>query len=204
MDVDPEEYSKLSFDIHNYPVKENILDRYKEFDHAFPRLQELDKKEGNRLFRYIILLHDKHSPVIKNYPDLERRKKEAALLAGYTLEKHEQRLSEIYNHEDTLVAESIFKFLKYQDQKAFTLLAISEEVFWQAQEKLIEPLTNSKSDKDALNAMEVKVKLIEKSDEILQKIEGYKNKIFGGDKELEDIYSGYSKYTPESIADQLP
>lgn len=76
-------------------------------------------------------------------------------------------------------------------------MTANEEVLWQYQQELLTPIMNYKNDKDKLQALEIKTKLMQECDAIIKRIEAYEEKIFGDniDKKKEIL-----NLTPESIA----
>jgi hypothetical protein len=76
-------------------------------------------------------------------------------------------------------------------------MTANEEVLWQYQQELLTPIVNYKNDKDKLQALEIKTKLMQECDSIIKRIEAYEEKIFGDniDKKKEIL-----NLTPESIA----
>jgi hypothetical protein len=68
---------------------------------------------------------------------------------------------------------------------------------WQYQQELLTPIRDFKNDKDKLQALEIKTKLMQECDSIIKRIDAYEEKIFGDntDKKKEIL-----NLTPESIA----
>lgn len=76
-------------------------------------------------------------------------------------------------------------------------MTANEEVLWQYQQELLTPIMNYKNDKDKLQALEIKTKLMIECDSIIKRIEAYEEKIFGdNDDKKKEILN----LTPESIA----
>lgn len=76
-------------------------------------------------------------------------------------------------------------------------MTANEEVLWQYQQELLTPIRDFKNDKDKLQALEIKTKLMQECDAIIKRIDAYEEKIFGDniDKKKEIL-----NLTPESIA----
>lgn len=76
-------------------------------------------------------------------------------------------------------------------------MTANEEVLWQYQQELLTPIRDFKNDKDKLQALEIKTKLMQECDSIIKRIDAYEEKIFGDntDKKKEIL-----NLTPESIA----
>ena len=74
--------------------------------------------------------------------------------------------------------------------------------FNEYQEIIIKPLKQEADDDKLLKAAQLKSKLIEDSDKILEKIEVYLNKIFDKDKGVIDFVKT-KPITPESISEMF-
>ena len=151
--------------------------------------------------KYILYMYDIGSPMRRQYSNMEQRKEECAVLAGFKLEREKDRndAQKLYEFKDDIYTDFVVNFLKYQHNKTWALLVSNEEVLFQIQSELMKPVTNSKGDKETLQGYEVKDKLMERCDSIIKRIEAYEDKIFGQDKLLlEKVKS--APITPEQIA----
>lgn len=144
------------------------------------------------VIRYVALMYDQNSPMRNKIPDISERKEECAELADLKVGKEE-----IFDLSDEKVLGYINVYLRHQSSKLWAILAANEEVLWQYQQELLTPIKNFKNDKDKLQALEIKSKLMGECDAIVKRIESYEQKIFGDNFESkEQILS----FTPESIA----
>lgn len=152
---------------------------------------ELNPSQSS-VIKYVALMYDHNSPMRNKIPDISERKEECAEVAGLKSGREK-----IFDLSDDNVVGYINTYLRYQSSKLWAILAANEEVLWQYQQELLTPITNYKNDKDKLQALEMKSKLMQECDAIVKRIESYEQKIFGDNFERkEDILA----FTPESIA----
>ena len=144
------------------------------------------------MLKYIALLYDMKSPLRLKIPDIVERKEECAEMSDIK----EGKL-EIFDLSNDKLLGYINVYLRYQSSKVWAILAANEEVLWQYQQELLTPIKDFKNDKDKLQALEIKTKLMQECDSIIKRIESYEEKIFGDNKQEKDKILNY---TPESIA----
>jgi hypothetical protein len=145
------------------------------------------------ILKYVALLYDVKSPLRLKIPDISLRKQECAEIAG--LKDGEN--SGIFDLSHDNILAYINSYLRYQSSKVWAILTANEEVLWQYQQELLKPILDFKNDKDKLQALEIKSKLMAECDAIIKRIESYEDKIFGDNKEKKDVIRNI---TPESIA----
>ena len=144
------------------------------------------------VIRYIALLYDQKSPIRIKVSDIFERKQECAEMAGL-----KDGTDEIFNLKDKKVIGYINAYIRNQSSKIWAILAANEEVLWQYQQELLNPITEWKTDKDKLQALEIKSKLMAECDAIIKRIDSYESKLFGDNLEKKD---DVINFTPESIA----
>ncbi len=144
------------------------------------------------MLRYIALLYDIKSPLRLKIPDIVERKEECAEMANIKDGK-----LDIFDLSNDKLLGYINVYLRYQSSKVWAVLTANEEVLWQYQQELLSPIKDFKNDKDKLQALEIKSKLMGECDAIIKRIESYEDKIFGDNKQEKDKILNY---TPESIA----
>lgn len=144
------------------------------------------------ILRYVALMYDKNSPLRTKVANIEERKEECAEIAGIKTDK-----DKIFDLSHEKVVRYINIYLRYQSSKIWAILAANEDVLWQYQQELFKPITDFKNDKDKLQALEIKSKLMSECDAIIKRIEAYEEKLFGDNLEKKDEIINY---TPESIA----
>lgn len=145
------------------------------------------------MLKYVALLYDIKSPLRLKIPDINLRKQECAEIAE--LKNGEE--DGIFDLSNDNILVYINSYLRYQSSKVWAILAANEEVLWQYQQELLTPIRDFKNDKDKLQALEIKSKLMGECDAIIKRIESYEDKIFGDNKEKKEAIRNI---TPESIA----
>jgi hypothetical protein len=143
------------------------------------------------IIKYVILLYDSKSPLRLKIPLLLDRKKECAELVG--LKANEQ----IFDLSHPNIVGYVNAYLRYQQSKVWSILAANEEVLWQYQQELLNPIKDFKNDKDKLQALEIKSKLMGECDAIIKRIEAYEEKLFGDNSDKKDKILSM---TPEVIS----
>lgn len=143
------------------------------------------------IIRYISLMYDQRSPLRQKIANIVNRKEEASSIAGL------DDTTDIFDLSNDKLIRYINIYLRRQSSKIWAILSANEEVLWQYQQELLKPITDFKNDKDKLQALEIKSKLMSECDAIIKRIEAYEEKIFGDLKEKKDEIINY---TPESIA----
>lgn len=141
---------------------------------------------------YIALMYDQKSPLRLKISNIQERKEEAAEMAGIKGDT-----SDIFDLRDNNILVYINIYLRHQSSKVWSVLAANEEVLWQYQQELLTPIKDFKNDKDKLQALEIKTKLMQECDAIIKRIDAYEDKLFGDTKERK---TEILKLTPESIA----
>jgi hypothetical protein len=141
---------------------------------------------------YVALIYDQKSPLRLKISNIQERKEEAAEMAGIKGDA-----SYIFDLRDNNILTYINSYLRHQSSKVWSVLAANEEVLWQYQQELLTPIKDFKNDKDKLQALEIKTKLMQECDSIIKRIDAYEDKLFGDTKEKK---SEILNLTPEAIA----
>ncbi len=178
-----EEFSKILI-----PVGQKNLEKDPVVNQIFGKVS----KDDIPLIEYVALLYDMKSPMRLKIPDIVERKEECAEVAGLKGDN-----THIFDLSDDKLLGYINVYLKHQSSKIWAILAANEEVLWQYQQELLTPIVNFKNDKDKLQALEIKSKLMGECDAIIKRIEAYEEKLFGDNQLKKDKIINY---TPESIA----
>lgn len=181
-------FSEKELDNLAIPVGEDNLEKHPDVIAIFDK----QPKSSVPLIKYVALLYDQKSPMRLKIPDINERKKECATMAGLPKDS-----DEIFNLSDNKALEYINAYLRHQSSKVWAILAANEEVLWQYQQELLTPIKDFRSDKDKLQALEIKTKLMQECDAIIKRIEAYEDKLFGDNK---DKKAEILKLSPESIA----
>ena len=144
------------------------------------------------LIKYIALMYDQKSPMRLKISDIQLRKEEC-----YEMSELKGDKEGIFDLSHDNILAYINAYLKHQSSKIWAVMTANEEVLWQYQQELLTPIVNYKNDKDKLQALEIKTKLMQECDAIIKRIEAYEEKIFGdNDDKKKEILN----LTPESIA----
>jgi hypothetical protein len=149
-------------------------------------------KDEVDIIRYVSLMYDSKSPLRLKIPSIVERKQECAELAGLSGSN-----SDIFDLTHPNMLRYINTYLRYQSSKVWSVLVANEEVLWQYQNELLTPITAFKTDKDKLQALEIKSKLMAECDAIIKRIDSYEEKLFGDNMDRKD---DVLNFTPESIA----
>lgn len=197
MILDKKSFANLCIPVYG---EKDILTKYDRLiKKVFPGLYKIRRVDIDSLICYIVFMYDMQSPMRKFFSDIDERKKECAVLAGYDLQADKARVGRLFDFTDKNITEMTTSFLKYQNNKAWAILQSNEEVLWQYHQELLNPITNFKQDKEKLQALEIKSKLMNECDAIIKRIEMYEDKIFGGDQRLISQVNS-APASPESIA----
>jgi hypothetical protein len=170
---------------------------------AYPKLTEIILPEWSSmadldmLIRYVSLMYDSSSPLIREERDINYRKSIAANLAGFDLDD-EPYMDSIYNFTHGYLVDLVVKFLiRFIKSKEFTAIIVIENCFWESTKKLLEPISG-RSTKDELESVQKKAAIKSELDNDIARLEKYYASFFGGDSQLESKAKG--RVTPESIA----
>lgn len=163
---------------------------------SYPRLNDILPKTGfikdiNKQIQYMAWVYDYNSPAVKEFSDITRRKEWA---------KQTVELTEKPNFELML------NFTRYViNSRVWTLICSLEATFEEYAERVNKRIEDQDGGKeiDILKAVEIKNKLINQMDEMINKIEALYNKLFSGDTDVIDEYDESRKFTPEYIAAQM-
>lgn len=197
---------KKDFDCLKYPVfsvEKNLLDKIKELA-AYAELLSLfeePRTDIDNLLRYVMVLYDKKSPLIRAFTNLDHRKKEAAVLAGYSVtdvsEENVKRLEALFSFTDPILQAFTLYFLEEQNNMWFCNLISNEQTFYEYQKAL---LTEAKlaSDKDKMATLMLKSKIQDECDKIAERVETYYTKVYGDGEEKAKAKN--KDFSPEGMA----
>lgn len=174
------------------PLEKNITTKY-------PRLSTLQLSDEN-LLRFILLMYDPASPLIRDFRDLPMRQQTAAALAGFSLETDEAILAELFTYQIEEVVTATDIFLKeFVHIRLWSMICANEQTFYEYAERLMLPIAkmSGKGDKDILQATAIKSKLSEDMDAIYNRLDGYYAKMYD-DSALKDKVQR-KRITPETM-----
>lgn len=158
-----------------------------------------NRNDKDKVIRYIVLLYDRSSPLVRRFSNLDTRKREAAMLAGFNPE--DPSLKSYKDFQDQEFADMVVEFLIYQNNYTWTMLVSNEQTFYEFQKTLLQESSMIRNDKDKINAIASKSKLMEESDKIVERINAYYKQIFVDDKLVESAKRVAS--SPEEMAKMI-
>jgi len=163
---------------------------------TYPRLIEIVPRGGfikdiNKQIQYMAWVYDYNSPAVKEFSDITRRKEWAKATVGLT-EKPNFEL--MLNFVRSVI-----------NSRVWTLICSLEATFEEYAERVNKRIEDQDGGKeiDILKAVEIKNKLINQMDEMINKIESLYNKLFSGDEDAIDEFEESRKFRPEYIAAQM-
>lgn len=194
--IPDKDFSNMEY---NPLIKGNILEKY-------PKLRSIIGDGEDKVVRYILLMYDINSPLRHHYPDLYKRKQHSADLAGYNLDKDDLtglfdfRIKTDDGHEpDEELVNMTMKYLKYQNNMVWMMIVSNEQAFYEYNRRVMMPVDGSR-DKDILQAVEIKTKIMSSMDDIYSRLQKYKRDMAGGDEKLEEVITKRKRLRPEEIA----
>jgi len=169
----------MKFNVWEVPAGKDIL---KEIPLArlIESWDECISKNRDKIIRYICYMYDKESPFVQPFPDIEKRHNYAIAEAGIkSYSTLADSLWNSINEEDGVqYGDMVFDFLVDQHNMVWTMIVSNIKTFYEYQKALISEI-QLLNDKDKLNALNIKSKLMEESDAIVERIDSYSRKIFG-------------------------
>lgn len=210
-----EDFRGLSFAIQNTDPTLKLFDQIPDLI----QIKEFEAAKSNpncdKFIRYIILMYDKNSPLAKKFTDLQKRKENAATMAGFDLIKdniapaptvdddgeiHEipSLLQTLFDFLDSATSDMVIGFLRYQNDLLFSMLVSNEQTFYEYQKALLSEVMMIRNDKDKITALAVKSKIMDDSDIIALRIEKYYKQLYVDDKAIAYVKKRAS--SPESNA----
>lgn len=155
------------------------------------------KNSEDRFIKYVLFLYDANTPLKEHYPDLKIRKEQAALMSGFKLE--DELLQSIFFFTDSKILVMVDEFLKKQNNRVWSMIVSNEQTFFEYQTKLLRPVDGDK-DKDILQALQIKSKIMDDLNTINDRLESYYMKLYGEDDILLNKIKADKRLTPEFIA----
>lgn len=194
------EFSKMEF---NPNTKKGLYQLY-------PKLENILGKSDEKMVKYILLMYDIKSPLKDYYPDLQKRKEIAAVMAGYNMDKDdvtglfEFKIKDDDNEYvpyDELLNLTI-SYLKYQNNWVWSMVVSNEQAFYEYNKRVMMPVDGNR-DKDILQAISIKTQIMTAQDEIYNRLQKYYKDMAGGDVDLEQAIVARKRMRPEEIANNV-
>ena len=169
------------------------------------------KLQTDKMVRYVLLMYDINSPMRTYYPDLEQRKSSSADIAGY--DRASDDMDSVFDFKIKLedstflpnerILNIIMDYLRYQNNWVWSMIIANEQAFYEYNMRVMMPVDGTR-DKDILQAVEIKTRIMTSQDEIYQRLQRYYRDISGGDTVLEESVKIRKRIRPEDIANVQP
>lgn len=194
--IPDKDFSKMEF---NPLIKGSILQKY-------PKLRSIVGDSDDKMVRYVMLMYDQNSPLRSHYPELDKRKQFAANIAGFEssddltslFDFRVKTVDDEYEPNEALIVLTM-QYLKYQNNMVWQMIVSNEQAFHEYNRRVMMPVDGSR-DKDILQAVEIKTKIMQSMDEIYQRLQRYTKEMSGDDQSLEEILTKRKRLRPEAIA----
>lgn len=90
-------------------------------------------------------------------------------------------------------------FLRFVNNRIWSMIVSNEETFYEYQRKLLRNVEADR-DKDLLQALQIKGKIMEDLDNINARLEKYYLKMYAGDEDLVKTITARGSISPETLA----
>jgi hypothetical protein len=173
---------------------------------AYPKLRSIVGDVDDKLIRYVVLMYDINSPLRFHIPELGKRKSFAAEMAGYNVNKDDVTALFDFKISDgdedkpyEELIDCITNYLKYQNNWMWSMVVSNEQAFYELNKRVMMPVDGQR-DKDILQAIDIKTKIMTAQDDIVQRLKKYYKELTGDDTSLEEAITRRKRVTAESIA----
>ena len=186
-----EDFDKMIFN----PYKIKSLKR------KYPKLKMFTsfQKADERMISYVLYMYDHNTPMKEQFPDLKVRKEQCAVLSGYDLKTDKEVLNDMFFFTSSKLIDMVDEFLRKQSNRIWSMIVSNEQTFFEYQTKLLSPVEGDR-DKDILQALQIKSKIMDDLNTINERLESYYMKLYGEDQELLKVIKADKRLTPEFIA----
>lgn len=193
------DFESMTFPIHN--VKGDVVKKVPSLTFIESFVQ-YEGEHKNKVIKYICYLYDPNSPLKEFFPDMSRRKEQAAILSGFNLDdnRFKDMVIAMMSLKNEVVVVMIDEFLRFVNNRVWSMIISNEETFYEYQRKLLRNVTADR-DKDLLQALQIKGKIMEDLDNINERLEKYYLKLYAGDEDLVKTITSRKSITPENIGD---
>jgi hypothetical protein len=204
--LDSSEFNELTYNVYEAYQKDKKADLL----HMFPKLRKIpsfaayEEADRNYIIRYIILLYDKGTPLIRRYEKLDKRKVEAALIAGFETKKDgsfkDDKIKLILENKEDKVLEMITQYVASLGDRRYALIVANEHVFYKNLESLFKTASYPDDHKKELDALVTQDKILEMNEKIDARLQANYRAMFGEDEDLIEKVTRKGLMTPEKIA----
>ena len=169
------------------PHKEAALSR---IDYNF---DNLNIPNMAKVIKYFCYCYDSKSPFVTEIEEVSQRKELALEEAGIDDEEQIESLLQLDNEQYILLLTAM---MKAQKDRLFRLIVVNEEAFTEYETSVFKRLTAEK-DKDLMQALITKDKILESLHQIGERLDVYYRKFFNNEEEVIKKVS----FTPEGMKD---
>lgn len=171
-------------------------------------------KGFNEIALYIMFMYQLDSPLVKKFPELNKRREEAIKESGLhgemaeclktmTIDSEVEGKSNPLKKVFTKAIDMIMGFLMYQGDIEWASICIYESLFVEYSATLLTGISNVKNDKDRVAAVNAKKVTMEEYMKVKDALKEAKNRFYNGDSDLQDVVEKKNKFNPESISKML-
>lgn len=202
MEIKP--FQKLRFKIHEIPHGTDLLHRFSQLN-SIQEFREYGIADRNYVIRYIIYCYDPGSDFIEKFTNLRERKEACLIEAGFERNKKDafdEKCMAMMDLSDDAVREMINGYLRFINNRTWSMLVSTEEMFNEYQKLIMKPVSTAGEDKekDILAAADMKKKLREECNLMDEHLKRYYQEIFGDNDDLKELHTKKKRVSPESIA----
>lgn len=183
-----------------------LLSRYDEFTSFRGSMDgELNR---NKVIRYINVLYSAKSELVRTYKDdLQIRKEESALHAGFEKKEMTQVENDLYQLKNEKIIKIIMRFLIIQNVRLWTTICSIEQSFYQTSELLMSPLDQDGGDKDKYAAAVKQKPLRAELIDMTEQLDALYDKMFNDNSDLKSQFTKDDRLrfhlSPEQVAVKL-
>lgn len=166
-----------------------------QFLTAAKRLKEISANA--KMLKFIIMMYDPQSPLVKEFPDLQRRREEAAYLSDFKLPQNPMK-------NDDLVR-AIIGYLKILRNRRWALIVGIEQTIWESTGNMFNTVESDSgsNDKDVIAGIKMRNGMAADLIELNDKLDMLYKQFFN-DEELEVVVNERPYLTSaESVAQVL-
>jgi hypothetical protein len=178
------------------PLVKNLTEKYSTLLPLLPK-----GENGERVLRYILLIYDPKSPLIKDIRNIKARKQESARLAGFDLQKDSDFLDDLFSFKNKEAAAKAVLFLKeFIHNRTWSMIVSHEQTFYEYNERLMKPVDDDgdAKEKDVMATIVLKSKLVQDLKDIHSTLKEYYKEMFEDDDLRDKVIN--KRISPETMS----
>ena len=204
-------FESLTYPIHKFKDSEDLV--VKLGFQSVLEFSEYPEQYRNNVIRYVVLLFDKGTPLIREYTDLSERKEAALTLAKFERTKKgnwPEHVLQIRDMYDDQANRMILKFMDMQHHMKLDMILTFEEMFNEYKALLLRPVLNQEASKSnnlsptqvkaIYTAADFKKKLREECMSIRTDLDVLYKEVYGDNEDLLKKSKTMRMTNPEQIA----